>query len=451
MPLPATNQATNPATKPATKNVFLVGLDDFNRDKLRSIRDADDYAFHGVLDPAEVLETYDFPIEQMLDRAEQQIRAWQADTGGGVDAITGYMDFPVSTMLPLLCERFGVRSASLQSLLKCEHKYWSRLVQREVVPEHIPPFVAFDPFDESAFDAIDIPLPFWVKPIKSSGSMLGFHIASREDFEAAMVEIRDQIHLISGPFNFVLDQASLPEEVAAVDGHFCLAEGIIGGRQCTLEGYAFGGEVHDFGIIDSVRYQNGSSFFRYEYPSNLPDRVREKMSEITRAVIAHIGFDDCAFNIEFFWDRELNHVWLLEINTRVSQSHSDIFEKVDGQSNQQITIQVACGQRPDFPRGQGRYACAAKFFWRVFDADVDTEVTRVPTVDEIDAVAGRFPATVVKPQVEVSTRLGDLLEQDSYSFVICELYLGGDDTKDLLDKYVECRELLPFEFASGAG
>ncbi len=432
-----------------TKNVFIIGLDDFNRKMLRSMSDAGSYTFHGVIDPAEVYDTYDFPIEDMLVRAEQQIGQWQQRTGGTVDAITGYMDFPVSTMLPLLCERFGARSPSLESLLKCEHKYWSRLVQREVIPEHIPPFQAFDPFDDDTFDGIDIELPFWIKPIKSSGSMLGFRISSREEFVAAVEQIRAEIHLISEPFNFVLDRADLPDEIAAVDGHHCLAEGIIGGRQCTLEGYSFEGTVQDFGIIDSIRYQNNSSFFRYEYPSTLPDVIQDRMAEIARKVIPHIGFDNCAFNIEYFWDRQRNHVWLLEINTRVSQSHSDIFQKVDGQTNQQVTVQVACGEQPHFPHGEGPYACAAKFFWREFDLDGDTEVTRVPTAEEIAAVEERFPSAVIKPQVEVGMKLSELLEQDSYSFAICQLYLGADDTKDLLDKYVECREMLPFEFAPG--
>ncbi len=429
----------------ATKNVFVIALDEFNRGKLTSIRNAERYTFHGVLDPSEVLETYDFPIADMLERAEQQIRGWQQDNGGSVDAIAGYMDFPVSTMLPLLCERFDARSPSLESLLKCEHKYWSRLVQQEVVPDHIPPFQAFDPFDPDAFEAIDLPLPYWIKPIKSSGSMLGFRISSREDFDRATAHIREEIHLISEPFDFVLDKADLPRQVSDVEGHYCIAEGIIGGRQCTLEGYSFEGTVRTFGIIDSIRYQNGSSFFRYEYPSTLPDLIRDKMVEVTERVIPHIGFDNCAFNIEYFWDRQLNHVWLLEINTRVSQSHSDLFEKVDGQSNQQVTVQVACGEEPDFPEGEGQFACAGKFFWRVFQGDA--EVTRVPTGDEIAAATQRFPGAVIKPQVEVGMKLSELLEQDSYSYAICEIYLGGNDTKHLLDEYVACREMLPFEFA----
>lgn len=434
---------------PSAKNVFIIGLDDFNRQKLASMRDPERYRLHGVLDPAEILETYDFPIADMLDRAESRIRGWQDETARSVDGIVGYMDFPVSTMLPLLCERFDVVSPTLESLLKCEHKYWSRLVQREVVPEHIPRFQAFDPFDDDAFSQIDLDLPFWVKPIKSSGSMLGFRILSRDDFDEAISQIRDEIHLISGPFDFVLDQADLPQEVTDVGGHYCLAESIIGGRQCTVEGFSFGGDVETFGIIDSIRYQNGSSFFRYQYPSTLPDLVRDKIIEITKKVISHIGFDNSAFNIEYFWDRERNHIWLLEINTRVSMSHSDVFEKVDGQTNQQVSVQVACGERPEFPKGQGPYEAAAKFFWRTFDGDA--RVTAVPSEDEIEAVKQRFPATVVRPQVKVGMKLSDLLEQDSYSYAICQIYLGGDDTKNLLDKFVTCQEMLTFEFEPIAG
>ena len=428
----------------APKNVFFIGLNEFNLAKLKSIRRAESYAFHGLLDPAEIYDTYDFPVADMLARAEEQLRQWQQDTRGSIDGIGAYMDFPVSTMLPLLCAKFGKRSPSLEGLLKCEHKYWSRLVQREVIPEHIPQFQPFDPFEENAYERLELALPFWIKPIKASGSLLGFRIESREDFERAVSQIQKQIHLISEPFNFILQQADLPQEAAEVPGHFCLAESIIGGRMCTLEGYSFEGEVQPIGIIDSIRYENGVSFFRYEYPSTLPDLIQSQMVEITKKIIPHTEFDNSAFNIEFYWNREQDRVWLLEINTRVSQSHSDIFEKVDGQSNQQITVQVACGEKPDFPKRQGLFPCAAKFFWRIFSGDA--EVTRVPTREEIAEVEARFPGTIVRPQIETGMKLSDLLEQDSYSYAICHLFIGGGHQKDLLDKYVECQEMLPFEF-----
>ncbi len=428
----------------APKNVFFIGLDDFNLSKLKSIRNAKRYAFHGLLEPSELYDTYEFSVPDMLARAEDQLRRWQEDSGKSIDGISGYLDFPVSMMLPLLCEKFGQRAPSLESVLKCEHKYWSRLVQKEVIPEHIPQFQPFDPFDDHAFEQIEIELPFWVKPVKSTGSMLGFRIQTREDFQQAMAVIRDQIHLISEPFKTILRQARLPSEVAGIEAHFCLAESLIEGRQCTLEGYSFEGQVQAIGIIDSIRFENDSSFFRYEYPSTLPDLIQDHMASTTEKMVRHLGFDNSAFNIEFYWNREQGKIWFLEINPRVSQSHSDIFEKVDGQSNQQVTVQVACGEAPDFPKRQGQFPCAAKFFWRLFCDDA--EVTRVPAEEDINKVVKRFPGTVVQPQVRAGMRLSELLEQDSYSYAICHLFIGGEHQKDLLDKYVQCQAMLPFEF-----
>ena len=423
------------------KNVFVVGLNEFNRSLLERIPHADNYVFHGLLDPADVYETYDFPIPDMIRRSVEQIRTFQRETGETVDAICGYLDFPVSTMLPIICGEFSRLSPSLESLLKCEHKFWSRVEQEKVIPEHIPDFRAFDPFDDDALSRIDLPYPFWIKPIKSSGSFLGFRIESEEDFVGAIPQIREQITLISDPFSYVLEQADLPPEIAAVEAHYCMAEGLIGGRQCTLEGYRLDGRVEATGIVDSIRYENGVSFFRYEYPSSLPYKIQERMVRITERIIPAIGYDNGTFNIEYYWDREKDKVWLLEINTRVSQSHSDLFQKVDGASNQAITVDVALGRDPEFPAQRGEFPCAAKFFWRVFR---DGVVTAVPTHAEIERVEREIPGTVIRPQVTAGTRLSDLSEQDSYSYALCYLFIGGEDQKDLLDKYLRCQELLTF-------
>ncbi|MFP4179235.1 MAG: acetyl-CoA carboxylase biotin carboxylase subunit family protein [Spirochaetaceae bacterium] len=424
------------------KNIFVVGMNEFNRALLERTPHAGDYNFFSLLDPAEVLETYTFPIPEMVKRSIAQLESFKKETGEGVHAVCGYMDFPVSTMLPLICKKLGTRSPSLESLLKCEHKYWSRVEQKKVIPEHIPAFSAFDPFDDDALSKIDIPYPFWIKPIKSSGSFLGFYITSKEDFEVAIPGIREQIGLISDPFNYVLDQVDLPQDIARVDGKFCLAESIIGGRQCTLEGYSLDGRVEATGIVDSIRYENGVSFFRYEYPSSLPYKIQNRMVQITEKIIPAVGFDNSAFNIEYFWDREKDKIWLLEINTRVSQSHSDVFEKVDGASNQAITVDVALGRDPEFPYQKGKFPRAAKFFWRIFE---DGVVKKVPSPGEIEQVQKEMPGTIIRPQVTPGMRLSELLEQDSYSYAVCYLFIGGDDQKDLLDKFIRCQEILTFE------
>jgi hypothetical protein len=426
-----------------TSHIFVIGLNDFNLRKLEHIRGANTHAYHGVLDPAEVYETEIFPIPEMLERAERVIR----ESGMPVDAIAGYMDFPVSTMLPILCRRFGTRTPSLESLLKCEHKYWSRVVQREVIPEHIPKFTAFDPFDDDALHAIGesgLGFPFFVKPVKSSGSRLGFKIDSPEDFDNAIATLRAEINLIAEPFDYVLEHASLPPDVARVTGQYCMAEEIIGGHQCTVEGYVHKGEVVPYGIVDSIRYPKVLSFFHYLYPSGLPAHVQDRMGELTRRLMRHVGFDNSAFNIEFFWDEPRDHIWLLEVNTRISQSHCDLFEKVDGVSHHQVTIDLALGRRPDMPHREGAYPVAAKFFHRVFFKDAT--VARVPTAQDITAVEDAFPGTHVALQVTNGMRLSDLPEQDSYSYAVAYIWTGAHSHDALLSRYHEILARLPFEF-----
>ena len=427
-----------------TKNVFIVGLNDANRRKLERLRGAENLRFHGVIAPAEVYDTEIFPIPEMLRRAEAQLRAFD----GPIDAVVGYMDFPVSTMLPLVCARFGLRTPSLESLLKCEHKYWSRLVQREVIGENIPQFAAFDPFDDDALRVVGeagIGFPFFVKPIKSSGSRLGFRIDSPENFSVAIAELRAQIETISEPFNFILDQATMPEQVRAVDGRHCLAEEIIGGHQCTVEGYVDAGEVVSYGIVDSIRYPQVISFSRYQYPSRLPASIQRRMKELTRRVMEHTGFDHGAFNVEFFWDEPRDHIWLLEINTRISQSHCELFEKVDGVSHQQVTVDLALGRHPSMPSREGRYAVAAKFFHRVFLPDA--LVTRAPSAGELATLEATFPDATVAVQVHEGMKLSGLPEQDSYSYALAYVWIGAASTTSLLRTYGSVLRGLRLELA----
>ncbi|WFM71735.1 ATP-grasp domain-containing protein [Halomonas sp. CKK8] len=425
------------------KNIFVVGLNDFNRQRLETLRGAGRWRFHGVIAPEAVYDTEEFDIAAMLAEATAQLEAFE----GSIDAIVGYMDFPVSTMLPILCERFGTCTTSLTSLLKCEHKYWSRRVQREVIPGHIPAFAAFDPFDDEAMNRISeagLYFPFFVKPIKSSGSRLGFRIDTPEDFYHAIEQLRDAIGLIADPFNTVLEQAQLPPEVAAVDGHFCMAEEIIGGWQCTVEGYVFQGEVVSYGIVDSLRYPQVLSFFHYRYPSGLPDEIQAEMVELTRTVMSHIGYDNAAFNVEYFWDEVQGRIWLLEINTRISQSHCDLFEKVDGISHQQVTIDLGLGNRPDMPHREGAFPIAAKFFYRVFFADA--RVTRVPTPDELAALEADFPGAMIAVQVEEGQWLSALPEQDSYSYALAYVWMGASSSEQLLADYDRLAARLVFEY-----
>ncbi|MBY5990341.1 ATP-grasp domain-containing protein [Roseovarius atlanticus] len=426
-----------------TKNVFVVGLNDLNAERLKRLRGVEDVNFHPLLTSAEVSDTQIFDIPDMLRRAEETLDAFD----GSIDAIVGYIDFPVSTMLPLLCKKYGVRNASLESLLKCEHKYWSRKVMAEVIPDHVPNFTAFDPFDDEALSKIGeagLRFPFFVKPIKSSGSRLGFRIDSPEDFAYATEAFRAEINEISEPFNYVLNQADLPDDVKAVEGHYCMAERVIGGRQCTVEGYVHDGEVVPYGVVDSIRYPQVLSFFYYLYPSTLPPRIQEQMAEITKTVMKHIGYDNAGFNIEYYWDEVQNQIWLLEINTRIAQSHCDLFEMVDGVSHQQVTVDLGLGRKPDMPKGEGPETVAAEFFYRVFFNDAT--VARAPSRAEVEVAAEQVEGTRITSYVSKGSKLSELPEQDAYSYAVASVWMGAQKQSKLLWNYEQVMKRLNYEF-----
>ena len=422
-----------------TQNIFMIGLDDFNHEKLKSLRHFDNYNFYGLIPPerAEDADYYDLPA--LMAEMQEKLDAFD----GSIDAIVTYIDFPISMMIPLLRERYGLPALNLESILKCQHKYWSRVVQNEVATDHIPQFYAVDPFAEDPLEGVELNFPFWLKPVKSVGSYLGFRIKNKKEFYRAIEVIRLYIGRMAGPFNEIMEQAEVPAAIREVDGHYCIAEQIIGGRQCTLEGYVYNGEVHIHGVVDSIRHANRSTFFHYDYPSRLPRKVVQRMTKITETVLTHIGYDNHPFNIEFFWNKSTGKIWLLEINTRISQSHSDLFEKVDGVSNHQITVDLGLGRKPSFPKREGEYNRASKFFYRKWD---DAIVTRVPAAAEIAAIEREVPGALIEVKVQEGMRLDDMNEQDSYSYDLVWLFIGADNYDDLPVKYKRCIAKLHFEF-----
>lgn len=422
-----------------TRNVFVIGLDDFNLELLRRMPRAPEYEFIRLLDFDEIVRPERFRLADSLAKAEDQLRSFP----GRVDAVVGYWDFPSSTILPILRRKFGLPTPTLEAALRCEHKYWSRIQQKQVLGEAVPRFAAFDPYDDDPLSGIDLQFPFWIKPIKSHSSHLGFKIQNKDMFRRSLQLIRDKIGIFGEPFNLILGHADLPPEIAAIDGYHCIAEEMISaGRQCTLEGYALDGEVEIYGVVDSVREgRHRSSFSRYQYPSRLPRPVRERMIEAATRFIRHIGYDGSPFNAEFYWNETTDRISLLEVNARISQSHCPLFEMVDGSSHHQVMIDVALGERPRFPRRQGRYRLAAKFMRRTFQ---DGIVARMPSADDVRRLQDTFPEAMVRPVAEEGTRLSDLTMQDSYSFELADIFLGADSQKELRANYKKALEILDF-------
>jgi biotin carboxylase len=424
------------------KHLYVLGADDLNLSKLQELPEAHDYVFHRLLTLEEAQPGNKDPrlIEHVVQKAQQQLDA----ASNPVDAIVTYWDYPLSTMLPILCQHYGLPGASLQSVMACEHKYWSRQIQQKLVPEHTPAFQSINPFADLDTQEITLAYPFWLKPIKAHSSQLGFKIHNADELREALATIRQSIGHFAELFNKLLARVDVPAEVGPVDGSYCIAEEILTGQQTTVEGFIYEGEAHTYGIVDIIRNPGSSTFNHYIYPSRFPPDVQQRINDVACQIMAHTGYNNAPFNIEFFYDDERDRLLLLEINTRISQSHSPLFKKVDGMSNFSIMLDVALGQRPRLHAREGEFACAGKFFMRKYE---DAFVTRVPTAQEIGRLQERFPDVEVKVSVKENMRLSELPNQETYSYDLGQIILGAHSEAELTDKHRQCRDALTFTFA----
>lgn len=418
-------------------NVFVLGLDLLNFQSLLSL--AEGYRFHRLLSIEELQEGEDIPFSELLGQATRQLETFD----GSVDAIVGYWDFPISSMVPILAERFGLPGAPLTSVVKCEHKYWARLEQRKVTDAH-PRFTVVDPDDDAEFSQLDLRPPYWIKPVKAFSSELAFRIDTLANLRVHLREVRDKLDRIAAPFEDVLSRIELPAEIAELGARVCVAEEAATGEQVTVEGFRAepDTEVCVYGVVDSVPHPEVRSFERFQYPSQIPQRVQDRMVDIADRVIGQVGLAWSTFNIEFFWDPDTDALTILEINPRHSQSHAKLFEYVDGMANHKHMVDLGLGRRPQLTDLKGPYALAAKWFRRHL---TDGVVTRSPTAEEVTAAERAVPGITVHLIADEGDRLSRLPEQDSYSYKIAEVYVGANDEAELRDKYERSLERLPFE------
>jgi hypothetical protein len=426
---------------PLVKNVFVLGLDDFQRGELETVTNASRLAFHGLLDKASLLDPDQPPFTELLDRARRELEAFE----GSIDALIAHWDFPTSVLTPILAREHGLPAASLEAVLACEHKHWSRICQKQAIPEAVPAFAAFDPFDDDALEKIDVPFPFWVKPVKAFSSQLGFKIENEEQFHEAMREMRAGIHRFGDVFNEVLQMADLPDMITQASGNTCLAEQLVSGRQLAPEGAVANGEFEVHGVFDMPQDEAGLQWSRLVYPAQVPDDVQKRMIDLSERFLDHIGYDDGCFNVEFLWEEETDQLWVIEVNTRISQSHSDLFAKVDGMSNHEVALDVALGVPPSMPHQRGAFAAAAKCILYTREID-DGIVTRVPTEEEIQRLVERYPETHVDIQVQVGDRLSELSEQSSYRYDLGTIHIGGQSAEEVAEGHRAFLDELPFEF-----
>lgn len=359
-----------------------------------------------------------------------------------IDGVIGVEDFPPSLLVPAIARDLGLPCLDFTAAVRCEHKGWSRVLQRQLVPDSTPRFALIDLDRPADLEALGVGRPFWLKPIKSYLSYLGFRIGDAAGYREALAQAREKLPPFLGCFVELIGDAA-PRAEFGRGRQWMLAEELMSGFQCTLDGYVHDGEVTILGVVDSIRFGNKVSFKRFQYPSTLPLTIQNQMADVARKLMPGLGFDLGMFNIEFFWDPKRPAPMVIEVNDRLSMQFADLFEKVDGINSYKIMMDLACGRRPDHGRRQGRYRAAASFVLRGFE---DKLCVAIPTDDDIARVEREIPDTVVMVRAVPGMRLSEL-PQDSYSFRHGLINIGGRDLADMQAKLARAQEMLPFRFA----
>lgn len=353
----------------------------------------------------------------------------------GVRGVTSAVGYPGMSASALIARELGLPGPDPRAVLACEHKFYSREIQARLVPEATPRYALAESTD-GAVAAGGLPLPLFLKPVKSCMSMHAHAVHDQASLQRRLREARVPRAFVE-PFNALLRAHT----DWTVDAGSLLAEELLHGPQVSLEGYVQGGRAHVLGILDAIMHPGTDSFLRFVYPSSLPGGVQAAMRAVAVRVMEGMDYGDALFNMEMRWDPRTGRVSIVEINPKIASQFPDLFEKVDGCSTYTTLMEVALGRPASFRHGGGRWRIAASCVLRVFR---DHVVHRVPGPHHVAAVRARFPDARVQVIARPGRRLSEDF-QDTASFRYGLVNLGADSENDLLDRLEQCRRLLPFE------
>lgn len=361
-----------------------------------------------------------------------------------VDGIVSSSDYPGCLVAAFISRELGLPGPSPRSVLRCSHKYYSRIAQREAAPEATPRFALVDPYRIDR-RPLELPFPVFVKPVKSWFSQHARRVNNLDELRRYVRQPALRAHLAEfvRPFNQLLSL----EGGFAFDGGYLIAEEIIVGNQVTLEGFVVAGHAQVVGILDSVMYEGTISFERFEYPSTIADDVSERMRLVIERVLRHIEFDTGLFNVELRHDPTTDEVWIVEINPRMCSQWADLMERVNGTNTYEILFAVAAGDDPPPVSPSGDESVATSFVLRRFE---DAIVVRAPSEAQLELVRSSSLVTSISSFYGAQQRLSQNLYQwdgDSYRYAVVNM---AGPTRWAVNRGFEAvSSELGFEFASG--
>jgi biotin carboxylase len=388
-----------------------------------------------ALHPRDADVRHDFDAVRFVSDAA---RVWRGRARGVVTS----SEYPGAVAAAALAGALSLPGADAAARILCSHKHASRLAQRAAAPEATPEFALVDPLRP---EAADIAFPCFVKPVRGAFSMFARRIESREELARFMAS--DPVREYLEYYVSIFDRLALRYGTLDRHGRYFIAESLLSGDQVTVEGFTFRGETSILGVVDSVMHPGTRSFARFDYPSALDAKVRERMGDVAARVVRQLGLDGSLFNVEMFHDPASGRISVIEVNPRMCGQFADLYEKVDGTNAYEIALALAAGERPGAPgRRAGAHAFAASVPLRVFEP---VRVLAAPDEAAVRAAEAFFPGTLVWSEARVGETLGELeSSEDGASRRYAVINVGAPDRAGAIARAAAIEGALGFHFGA---
>lgn len=373
-----------------------------------------------------------FDIFRFVERVVEKYRAQKIDA-----VLSSHEQFGALAAV-LIAEKMGLPGASIGGMLNAQNKFLARQILAREMPEANVPFAAF-PYTVRHASEIDLPFPFYAKPVKAAYSVLARRVDDFADLRRHIDFFPWERYIIKRlvrPFNDVLARL----QTTAVNGHYMIGEQIIDGFQVNVDGFAANGRVEILGIVDAVMYPGTDAFLRWEYPSRLPQAWQDNIRRTAEKSIAALGLDHGLFNVEIRICTHSGDCKVIEVNPRMAAQFSDMYEAVDGINLHDVAIRLALGEPVAATKKIMPDHFATSFVYRRFDG---REQENFPNTAQIQALH----ALDVRARLMTFQKTGNALKREmrwvgSYRYACLNLAAGSETA--LMEKYRLASAILGF-------
>jgi biotin carboxylase len=417
------------------KRVLVVFPTAWDRRQLEACRERWQDRYELVyLEPSDEDCPDDFDALGYIERVADEWR-------GRADGVFSSSDYPGATVAAAIARRMGLAGSEPEHVVRTSHKYYSREVQREAIPEATPPFQLVSP-DRPEEVAEGIGFPCFVKPVKGAFSLLAKKVDGLEELRALFA--RPAVREFRRHYMRIFNQLVRGLTTLEHDGDYFIAEGLVRGAQTTVEGFCADGEVTILGVVDSVMHPGTGSFARFDHPSGLDEAVRARMRELARRVMDRMPLEHSLFNIEMVHDAATDAIHVIEINPRICGQFGDLYAKVDDRSSFELALELATGAHPRYERHAGPFGVASSVPLRIFEP---SRVLHAPDAAAIRAVEEQFPGTLVWSECETGQELSDFESaEDGVSARYAVVNTGAEDPAALDRRIAAIGERLGYRF-----